>query len=77
MNPNRVRVTTHTNYGKYKLEWDTHEAEFIARHPDWPALIGFGDTHREAIRQLDIAIKASIEIHKENNYPLPAGEENE
>lgn len=54
------------------LEWDTEDEIWVARVPDLPGCLAFGDTQSEALKELQVAIPAWIEAAKDSGYPFRA-----
>ncbi len=54
------------------LEWDTEDEVWVARVPDLPGCLAFGETQEEAIRELQTAIPAWIEGAKDSGFPYRA-----
>ena len=54
------------------LEWDAEDEIWVARVPDLPGCLAFGDTQSEALKELQVAIPAWIAAAKESGFPLRA-----
>ena len=57
------------------IRWSDKDEAFVAHMPEFPNLYAFGDSHWEAMAQaLTGALPGYIELHKDNNIPLPEPE---
>ena len=54
------------------LEWDTEDEIWVARVPDLPGCLAFGDTQAEALKELQVAIPAWIAAAEESGFPFRA-----
>lgn len=54
------------------LEWDPEDETWIARVPDLPGCLAFGDTQAEALQELQTAIPAWIAAAKDSGFPFRA-----
>jgi len=52
--------------------FDDHEHEYVALCSEFPHLSGFGATPDGARSNLDEALEATIDVHREEGWPLPA-----
>ena len=54
------------------LYYDAEEREYVAMCKEFPHLSAFGATPEEAWRELDVALEAAIDVHRDRGWPLPA-----
>lgn len=55
----------------YYIFWHPGDSCYFAVSPDFPRLSAFGDTPEDALREFQIVLKAAVEIHQEEGWPLP------
>jgi predicted RNase H-like HicB family nuclease len=53
------------------VRWSEEDQAFIATVPELPGLSAFGDTQEEALRELDIAKGAFLEVMREDGEFAP------
>lgn len=51
--------------------FDPEDGDYIADVPDFEYVSAFGDTPEEALREVLIALEATIELFQEQGRPLP------
>ena len=68
---NETKAMKTYNYNT-TLEWDTEDEIWVARVPDLPGCLAFGDTQAEALKELQVAIPAWIAAAKESGFPFRA-----
>ena len=58
---------------KYHIDlfWSNEDDCWIANAPDLKYCSAWGDTRAEALRQLEIAMEASLDVSRESNKPIP------
>ena len=59
------------NHYGMTVEWSAEDELFIARAPQFPLLAAHGDTPEEAVRELGVAMEASLEIMRETGQKVP------
>ena len=68
---NETKAMKTYNYNT-TLEWDTEDEIWVARVPDLPGCLAFGDTQAEALKELQVAIPAWIAAAEESGFPFRA-----
>lgn len=60
--------------GKYStiVQWSDEDEGYIATVPELPNISAFGETVEAAVRELEVAKQAAIEVYEEDGCPLPA-----
>lgn len=53
------------------VQWSDEDEGYIAIVPELPNVSAFGKTKEEALKQLEVAQKAVLEVYKEDGCPLP------
>ena len=60
---------------KHKYEviiyWSEEDKVFIAEVPELPGCVAHGKTHKEALKQINVAIELWVETAKERGEYLP------
>ena len=57
-----------------KAFWSDEDNCYIAIAPAFSGISAFGDTEQQALDELAIVLKASIEIYHEKDWPLPSAD---
>lgn len=55
-----------------KVFWSGEDEAFIAVCPEMKNLSAFGSTREDALRELDVALEAALEVYRQENWSLPA-----
>lgn len=55
----------------YRIEWSEEDEVFVARCLEFPGLAAHGDTNEEALKEIKIVVKESVNWLKEENKPIP------
>jgi len=53
------------------VQWSEEDQAFIATVPELPGLSAFGETQEEALRELDIAKGAFLDVMREDGQEIP------
>jgi predicted RNase H-like HicB family nuclease len=62
----------------YRIEWSEEDQVFIARCLEFPGLAAHGNTTEDALKEIRVVVKESINWLKEENKPVsqPLGVKN-
>jgi len=55
----------------YRIEWSEEDQVFIARCLEFPGLAAHGDSPENALREIKVVVKESINWLNEGNEPVP------
>jgi predicted RNase H-like HicB family nuclease len=58
------------NYS-YRAEWSPEDGEYVASSTEFPGATALGATAEDAIRELQTAVEAIIEVMIEDGQPIP------
>lgn len=73
----QVSKSAMSQYKTRHVFWSDEDECYIATLPEFPFLSGLGDTKEEALRELEIALEASIRLYEDEGWPLPVKKEGE
>jgi predicted HicB family RNase H-like nuclease len=55
----------------YRIEWSEEDQVFISRCLEFPGLAAHGDSTENALKEIKVVVKESINWLKEDNEPVP------
>jgi predicted HicB family RNase H-like nuclease len=55
----------------YRIEWSEEDQVFIARCLEFTGLAAHGDTTEDALKEIRVVVKESINWLKDDNKPVP------
>ncbi|MBI5013879.1 MAG: type II toxin-antitoxin system HicB family antitoxin [Deltaproteobacteria bacterium] len=53
------------------IRWSDEDEAYVATVPELPGLSAFGDTEEEALKELEIAQEAFLDVMRERGDPIP------
>ena len=58
---------------RYEIDlfWSDEDQAFLAEVPDLPGCMAHGDTHEEALAEIQVAITLWLEVCREDGQPVP------
>ncbi|MFN0006674.1 MAG: type II toxin-antitoxin system HicB family antitoxin [Planctomycetota bacterium] len=58
---------------KYEIDvfWSDEDQAFLAEVPDLPGCMAHGDTHEEALAEIQVAIGHWLDLLREDGQPVP------
>jgi predicted RNase H-like HicB family nuclease len=67
----RATERTRVEHDSRHVDYDLEEREYVALCSEFPHLSAFGESPTEALADLDVALEAAVDVHRDEGWPIP------